>query len=171
MDCVRTSVRLGAARVTCVYRRDEANMPGSKREVKNARDEGVEFLFNRQPLAVEADSGCASGVRVVETELGPADAGGRRAPSAIAGSETVLAADVVILAFGFRASPDAWLQEHAVALDPDGRVRAAGFAQPYQTSNPKIFAGGDNVRGADLVVTAVHDGREAGDAIARMLAT
>jgi glutamate synthase (NADPH) small chain len=173
MDCVRTSIRLGAASVICAYRRDEANMPGSKREVKNARDEGVQFLFNRQPLGVESTgsngSTRASGVRVVETALGPPGPGGRRAPTPIAGSETTLDADVVILAFGFRASPADWMAEHGVALEGDGRVRASGFALPYQTSNPKIFAGGDNVRGADLVVTAVHDGREAGEAIARML--
>jgi glutamate synthase (NADPH/NADH) small chain len=148
-------------------------MPGSKREVKNAIDEGVQFLFNRQPLQIEADGSGGSqqvrGVRVVQTELGPPDASGRRSPAAIAGSETLMPADVVILAFGFRASPADWMTRHAVALEPDGRVRAQGHALPYQTSNPKIFAGGDNVRGADLVVTAVHDGREAGEAIARML--
>jgi glutamate synthase (NADPH/NADH) small chain len=164
MDCVRTSIRLGAARVTCTYRRDEANMPGSRREVKNARDEGVEFLFNRQPLAIEP-----GGVRVVETTLGPADAGGRRAPIAIAGSETVLEADAVILAFGFRASPAPWFAEHGIATGSDGRVRADGHALPGQTGNPKIFAGGDNVRGADLVVTAVKDGRDAGESIAKLL--
>lgn len=190
MDCVRTAIRLGAAHVRCVYRRDEANMPGSRREVKNARDEGVQFLFNRQPLAIEASGSdasartgiatsdpaagtlarpCATGVRVIETTLGAPDANGRRAPTLVPGSETVLEADLVILAFGFRASPAPWLAEHGIGLEDDGRVRAAGFALPYQTSNPKIFAGGDNVRGADLVVTAVHDGRDAGEAIARLL--
>jgi glutamate synthase (NADPH) small chain len=188
MDCVRTSVRLGAASVTCTYRRDEANMPGSRREVKNARDEGVQFLFNRQPLQIVARGAqehavamhghgggasvarlCAGGVRVVETALGAPDGAGRRAPQPVAGSEATLEADVVILAFGFRASPAPWLAGHGVALEADGRVRAAGQAWPFQTTHPKIFAGGDNVRGADLVVTAVHDGREAGEAIARML--
>jgi glutamate synthase (NADPH/NADH) small chain len=173
MDCVRTSIRLGASRVVCAYRRDEANMPGSRREVKNARDEGVEFLFNRQPLSIESSGGNgtarASGVRMIETTLGPADAGGRRAPIEVAGSETVVAADVVILAFGFRASPAAWMAEHGIALGNDGRIAAQGNGLPYQTANSKIFAGGDNVRGADLVVTAVHDGREAGEAIAKML--
>ncbi|MBB5207528.1 FAD-dependent oxidoreductase [Chiayiivirga flava] len=170
MDCVRTSVRLGAMQVTCVYRRDEANMPGSRREVKNARDEGVGFVFNRQPLAIEHDAdGNLAGVRVIETRLGPPDAKGRRSAEPVEGSEQLIAADVVILAFGFRASPAAWLGEHGVDLEADGRVRAV--APKYQTSNPKIFAGGDNVRGADLVVTAVHDGREAGEAIARYLAS
>ena len=169
MDCVRTSVRLGAASVTCAYRRDESNMPGSRREVKNAREEGVQFLFNRQPLEVLADAqGCVNGVRMVETRLGPADARGRQAAEAVAGSEQVLEAERVILAFGFRASPDAWMAEHGVALNDDGRVLLNG-ALPYQTSNPKIFAGGDNVRGADLVVTAVQDGRDAGLAIVRAL--
>ena len=173
MDCVRTSIRLGAASVICAYRRDDANMPGSRREVKNARDEGVAFLYNRQPLAIEATGSNGSarlrGVWIMETTLGTADAKRRRSPTAIPGSETLLEADVVILAFGFRASPASWMGEHGIELEADGRVRANGFSLPYQTSNPRIFAGGDNVRGADLVVTAVHDGREAGEAIARML--
>jgi glutamate synthase (NADPH/NADH) small chain len=164
MDCVRTSVRLGAAQVACVYRRDEANMPGSRREVKNARDEGVEFLFNRQPLAIEAE-----GVRVVETTLGPADADGRRMPMTLPDSDTLLSADTVILAFGFRASPAPWFARHGIDTGGDGRVRVGDAGVPYRTAHPKIFAGGDNVRGADLVVTAVKDGRDAGNAIAKML--
>jgi glutamate synthase (NADPH) small chain len=168
MDCVRSAVRLGARSVTCVYRRDEAAMPGSRREVANARDEGVEFLFNRQPLAIEGGTE-VSGVRLVETVLGAPDASGRRSAEPVPGSESVLEADVVLLAFGFRASPADWLAEHDVALHDDGRVRI-GAGLPYQTSNPRIFAGGDNVSGADLVVTAVRDGRDAGDAIARWLA-
>lgn len=171
MDCVRTSVRLGAAQVTCAYRRDEENMPGSRREVKNARDEGVGFVFNRQPIAIEHDeNGQLRGVRVAETRLGAPDAKGRRSAEIIEGSEELLPADAVILAFGFRPSPAAWLSEHDVALETDGRIKAQEGTLRYQTSNPKIFAGGDNVRGADLVVTAVHDGREAGLSIARYLA-
>ena len=163
MDCVRTSIRLGAAQVTCAYRRDEANMPGSRREVKNARDEGVEFLFNRQPLAIETE-----GVRVVETTLGPADADGRRMPMTVPDSETLLHADAVILAFGFRASPAPWFAKHGIDTGGDGRVRVGDEGVAYRTAHPKIFAGGDNVRGADLVVTAVKDGRDAGNAIAKM---
>jgi glutamate synthase (NADPH) small chain len=163
MDCVRTSVRLGASLVSCVYRRDEAAMPGSRREVKNARDEGVSFLFNRQPLGIEGSTH-ASGVRVGETR----SSGRNASAELVAGSEEVLDADIVITAFGFRPSPAAWLEEHGVTLQDGGRVSVAG-GLPYQTSNPRIFAGGDNVRGADLVVTAVHDGRDAGVAIARML--
>ncbi|WP_290890113.1 FAD-dependent oxidoreductase [Arenimonas sp.] len=168
MDCVRSAIRLGAAEVSCAYRRGEADMPGSRREVKNAREEGVRFLFNRQPLAIEAglrvDGGQqVSGVRVVETRA----SGGRGQPAEhVPGSEAVLPADVVILAFGFRASPAAWWADFGLALTPEGRVVTDATGA---TSHPKLFAGGDNVRGADLVVTAVHDGREAGVAIARRL--
>ncbi len=163
MDCVRTSIRLGASAVSCIYRRDETAMPGSRREVKNARDEGVSFVFNRQPLAITG-SGHATGVKVAETRTAARDV----TAEVVSGSEEVLGADVVITAFGFRPSPAAWLVEHGVALQDGGRVAVAG-GLPYQTSNPRIFAGGDNVRGADLVVTAVHDGRDAGVAIAKML--
>jgi len=163
MDCVRSALRLGAAQVTCAYRRGEADMPGSRREVKHARDEGVQFLFHRQPLAIEGE-GAVAGVRVATTAVG---ADGRLVLEP--GSEQVLAADVVILSFGFRASPAPWWGEHGIALDASGRIRTTGPAGA--TSHPKVYAGGDNVRGADLVVTAVHDGREAAYAIARTLAT
>jgi glutamate synthase (NADPH/NADH) small chain len=171
MDCVRSAIRLGAASVTCVYRRDEEDMPGSRREVNNARDEGVNFLFNRQPVAIEVDpsrSDRAAGVRLARTESGEPDAQGRRACRVLEGAETSLSADIVLMAFGFRASPEAWFDDYGLERDRSDLLQVGGRL-PYQTSNPKVFAGGDNVRGADLVVTAVHDGREAGDAIARML--
>lgn len=167
MDCVRTAVRQGAARVTCVYRRDEANMPGSRREVKNARDEGVQFLFNRQPVAIEG-AGQVRGVRVVETRLGSPDARGRRSPENVPGSESMIEADAVILAFGFRPDPPPWLTEHGIALANDGAI-AWSPGVPFRTTHPRVYAGGDAVRGADLVVTAVADGRDAGQAIARAL--
>lgn len=166
MDCNRTSVRLGAASVTCAYRRDEADMPGSRREVQNARDEGVEFLFNRQPIAIIGD-GKVEAVRVVETRPGPADANGRRWPEPIPGSEQDLPADVVIMAFGFRPNPPGWLTELGVETQPDGRARVD--AVRFVSANPKVFAGGDMVRGADLVVTAVFEGREAAKAILQTL--
>jgi len=169
MDCNRTAIRLGAASVTCVYRRDEASMPGSRREVQNSRDEGVRFLFNRQPVEIVGGERVAR-VRVTATRL-IVDAGGRTRPEVIAGSEQVLDADVVIVAFGFRPSPPAWCEEFRIALDAGGRVRVGGEGKlPFQTTNPRVFAGGDNVRGADLVVRAVHDGREAAKAIVAMLA-
>ena len=169
MDCVRTAIRMDADSVTCVYRRDEANMPGSRREVKYARDEGVQFLFNRQPLQIMQEAGRAQGVRVVETTL-MADSSGRAKPQLVAGSEQVLEADVVILAFGFRASPPAWCDEFGIARDASGKlVVGTNGSLPLQTSNPKVFAGGDAVRGADLVVRAVYDGREAAKAILQQM--
>ncbi|MET0549613.1 MAG: FAD-dependent oxidoreductase [Xanthomonas sp.] len=173
MDCVRSAIRLGAAKVTCAYRRDEANMPGSAREVANAREEGVRFLFNRQPLAVEADAaGNLVGVRVVQTRLGEPDARGRQAAVPVEGSESLLDADVVIIAFGFSPSVPEWLAAQGVEGTANGRILAGGSEPdgdgrlPYQTTNPKLFAGGDAVRGADLVVTAVAEGRDAAASIA-----
>jgi len=161
MDCNRTAIRQGAAGVVCAYRRDEENMPGSRREVWNAREEGVEFLFNRQPIEIVGTTR-VEGVRMVETRLGEPDAGGRRRPEPVPGSETVLPADAVIIAFGFRPSPPAWLADLGVELHPDGRVRVEPTGRfRFQTTQPKVFAGGDMVRGSDLVVTAVYEGREA----------
>lgn len=170
MDCVRTAVRLGASAVSCVYRRDEASMPGSAREVKHAREEGVEFVFHRQPLEILDDGhGHVRGVRVIATEL-VADGHGRPRPQNVPGSEAEIEADVVIQSFGFLPSPPDWLAAHGVTLERNGRVvTGADGALPLQTANPRIFAGGDNVRGADLVVRAVYDGREAAASIERML--
>ena len=165
MDCNRTAIRQGATAVTCAYRRDQANMPGSRKEVKNAKDEGVKFLFNRQPVAIVGEDK-VEGVKVVETRLGEPDAQGRRSPEPIPGSEEVLPADAVIIAFGFRPSPADWFVDQQVATDAQGRVIAPEqAAYPFQTSNPKIFAGGDMVRGSDLVVTAIWEGRQAAEGI------
>jgi glutamate synthase (NADPH) small chain len=163
MDCNRTSVRQQAASVTCVYRRDEANMPGSRREVANAKEEGVKFLFNRQPVAIVGKDK-VEGVRVVETRLGAPDAKGRRRPEEVPGSEQIIPADRVVIAFGFRPSPAPWLQDFGVQTHADGRIAITPKSK-FQTSNPKIFAGGDMVRGSDLVVTAVYEGREAAEGI------
>jgi len=161
MDCNRTAIRQGAASVTCTYRRDEENMPGSRRDYRNSREEGVRFLFNRQPVAIEG-SGRVSGVRVVETRLGAPGPKGRRVAEPIPGTETVIEADAVIVAFGFLPSPAPWFAEHGIGLEPDGRVRVlTRGARRFSTTNPKVFAGGDMVRGSDLVVTAVFEGREA----------
>jgi len=167
MDCVRTSIRQGATNVICAYRRDEANMPGSRREVKNAREEGVDFQFNLQPLGVEIDgSGKVIGVKMVRTEMGPADAAGRQQAQPVAGSEHVIAADAVILAFGFRPHNMPWLDAFNVEFDATGRIVAPEAAEiAFQTSHPKIFAGGDAVRGSDLVVTAIAEGRKAAEGI------
>ncbi len=165
MDCLRTSIRQGAESVTCAYRRDEENMPGSKREVANAREEGVKFLFNRQPIAIVGEDR-VTGVKVVETRLGAPDANGRRSPEPIPGSEEVLPADAVLIAFGFRPSPSPWFAEAGIQVDGQGRVSAAEQQKyKFQTSNPKVFAGGDMVRGSDLVVTAIWEGRQAAEGI------
>ena len=163
MDCVRSSVRQGATEVTCAYRRDEANMPGSPREVQNAKEEGVNFQFNLQPLDIAVDdSGKAIGVKFVKTELGAPDANGRRSPQPIEGSEFVMEADAVVIAFGFLPSPPQWMLDAGVDIDGKGRVIAQDNSEfALQTTNNNIFAGGDMVLGSDLVVTAVDQGRKA----------
>jgi len=163
MDCVRTSIRQHATEVTCAYRRDEANMPGSPREVQNAKEEGVSFQFNLQPLDIAVDAnGKACGVKFVRTQLGKADVKGRRSPEPIAGSEFIMEADAVVIAFGFLPSPPQWMKDAGVELDPRGRVIAIDNSEfALQTSKKNIFAGGDMVLGSDLVVTAVDQGRKA----------
>ncbi|MCB7502295.1 formate-dependent uric acid utilization protein AegA [Enterobacter roggenkampii] len=167
MDCVRTALRHGAATVTCAYRRDEANMPGSKKEVQNAREEGASFEFNVQPVELTLDpNGKVNGIRMLRTALGEPDAQGRRRPVPVAGSEFVMAADAVIMAFGFNPHAMPWLQAQGVETDDWGRIVASVESRyRYQTTNPQIFAGGDAVRGADLVVTAMAEGRHAAQGI------
>lgn len=167
MDCVRTALRHGAANVTCAYRRDEANMPGSKKEVKNAKEEGAAFEFNVQPVELTlASDGRVNGIRMLRTTLGEPDAQGRRRPVPVAGSEFVMPADAVIMAFGFTPHAMPWLQVQGVETDDWGRIIASVEGRyRHQTSNPKIFAGGDAVRGADLVVTAMAEGRHAAQGI------
>jgi glutamate synthase (NADPH/NADH) small chain len=163
MDCVRTSIRQKATEVTCAYRRDEANMPGSPREVQNAKEEGVNFQFNIQPLDIAVDeNGKACGVKFVKTQLGSADAKGRRSPEPIEGSEFIMKADAVVIAFGFLPSPPQWMKDAGVELDSRGRVIAVDNSEfALQTTKQNIFAGGDMVLGSDLVVTAVDQGRKA----------
>ncbi|MGM0912980.1 MAG: FAD-dependent oxidoreductase [Pseudomonadota bacterium] len=165
MDCNRTSVRQGATSVTCAYRRDEENMPGSRKEVANAREEGVEFLFNRQPVAVVGE-GRVEGVKVVRTRMGEPDENGRRRPEVVPGSEEVIPADAVVVAFGFQPDPPEWFATAGVEVDERDRVKAAEQSEfAFQTSHEKIFAGGDMVRGSDLVVTAIYEGRQAAEGI------
>ncbi|MDN0082138.1 FAD-dependent oxidoreductase [Crenobacter sp. SG2305] len=164
MDCNRTSIRQGAESVICAYRRDEANMPGSKREVGNAKEEGVEFLWNRQPLGIEQAADGSLRLKLAETRLGAADAKGRRNAEVVPGSEQVLECDHVIVAFGFQAERQSWFDQAQIETDPRGRTVAKSCGEhKFQTSNPKIFAGGDQVRGADLVVRAVFEGRQAAE--------
>jgi len=165
MDCNRTAIRQGAKTVQCAYRRDEENMPGSRREVNNSREEGVEFLWNRQPIEVVGDDK-VTGIKVVTTALGEPDENGRRRPEPIAGSEEIIPADAVVIAFGFRPSPAPWFADFGIDVNNWGGVVApADGHYAYQTTNEKVFAGGDMVRGSDLVVTAVWEGRQAGEGI------
>jgi glutamate synthase (NADPH) small chain len=169
MDCNRTAIRQGAASVSCTYRRDEDNMPGSRRDYKNSKEEGVAFLFNRQPIEI-VGTDRVQGVKLVETRLGLPDARGRRVPEVVPGTEETIEADAVIIAFGFLPNPPDWFAAQQIALHSNGRVRVSGTPQHrFQTTNPKIFAGGDMVRGSDLVVTAVFEGREAAEGILRYL--
>ena len=140
-------------------------MPGSAREVHNAKEEGVEFLWNRQPVEIIGD-GKVEGVKVITTRLGEPDERGRRRPEPVPGSEEIIPADRVIIAFGFRPSPADWFSEFNITLDEWNRVKAPESGEySYQTSNEKVFAGGDMVRGSDLVVTAVFEGRNAAEGI------
>ena len=165
MDCNRTAIRQGAKSVKCLYRRDEENMPGSKREVKNAKEEGVQFEFNIQPIDIVGDDK-VKGVKIVKTQLGEPDQNGRRVPLPIPGSETIYDADAVIIAFGFRASPSDWFDDFSIDTHKNGLVVAEEHQEfQFQTSNKKIFSGGDMVRGSDLVVTAIWEGREAAKSI------
>ncbi|WP_039057635.1 formate-dependent uric acid utilization protein YgfT [Enterobacter sp. Bisph1] len=163
MDCLRTAVRRGAASVTCAYRRDERSMPGSKKEVTNAREEGVNFEFNVQPQSIERNgAGQVSAVRMIRTQMGEPGPDGRRRPQPIAGSEFELPADVLIMAFGFQAHDMPWLRGFGVDRDRWGNIVTGGKGRATrQTSHDKIFAGGDVVTGADLVVTAMAAGRQA----------
>ena len=169
MDCNRTAIRQGANSVSCLYRRDEKNMPGSRREVVNAQEEGVKFEFNTQPIAIIGNDK-VEGVKTIQTKLGIPDQNGRRVPVPIPGSEKIYPADEVVIAFGFRASPADWFKDFNIKINNAGLVEASEKQElKFQTSNPKIFSGGDMVRGSDLVVTAIWEGREAAKSIIQFI--
>jgi len=164
MDCVRTAIRQGAESVHCIYRRDRENMPGSQKEVDHAMKEGVKFEFNTQPVSLVHKNQRLTGLKIARTRLVRPQDGGRARPQLIEGSEEIFPATALIFAFGYRASPPAWLEALNVETKENGLVRI-GSRLPGQTSNPAIFAAGDMVRGADLVVTAIADAREAAQSI------
>ncbi len=168
MDCLRSALRVGAAEAVCIYRRDLANMPGSRKEYYNAIEEGAQFLFLTNPIALEADGhGNVAGVRCTKMELGEPDFSGRRKPRVVPNSEFTIAADLVIVAYGFDPVPffpDSDLA--AVAVNDWGAIRVD---ESQMTNVPGVFAGGDVVRGASLVVHAVRDGRKAASGIHRYL--
>jgi glutamate synthase (NADPH/NADH) small chain len=160
MDCVRTSVRQGAKSVKCLYRRDRANMPGSQREVGHAEEEGVEFVWLSAPEAFDAVAeGRVSGVRAARMRLGAPDASGRRAPEPDPGSEFVLEADLVIKALGFDPEDlPAMFDAPELGVNRWGTLRVDN--KSMMTSLEGVFAAGDIVRGASLVVWAIRDGRD-----------
>ena len=163
-DCVRTAVRLGAEEVTCLYRRTEAEMPGRIEERTHAKEEGVKYVFLAAPLRFIGDQdGKVTGVECIEMELGEPDASGRPRPVAKAGSESIVPADTVVMAVGY------WTDEEFAKAVPGLEAQKGGRIiidpETGETSVPGLFAGGDSVRGADLVVTAVADGRRAAEAI------
>ncbi len=166
MDCVRTSVREGAETVKCLYRRDEKNMPGSKKEVVNAKEEGVEFVFNVSPKSIKVEKDLAVAVELLQTKMSEADASGRQKVVSVDGSEYLEEADVVILALGFSPEVPAFLKELNVETNSWGGIV---IDSNYKTSNKKVYAGGDCRRGAHLAVTAAVDGREAAKAIIKEL--
>ncbi|HHL21291.1 MAG TPA: NAD(P)-dependent oxidoreductase, partial [Aliiroseovarius sp.] len=165
MDCVRTALRQGATSVKCLYRRDRANMPGSAREVQNAEEEGAEFVWLSAPAGFTGDP--VTGVMVQEMQLGAPDASGRRAPEPVAGAIHVEEADLVIKALGFSPEdlPAEW-HEPDLPITDWGTLKA-GF-NTGATELADVWAAGDIMRGASLVVWAIRDGRAAAaDILAR----
>jgi len=162
MDCVRTAIRQGATSVKCLYRRDRDNMPGSQREVANAEEEGVEFVWLSAPKGFEGDP--VAGVEVSKMRLGAPDATGRRMPELIDGADYVEDADMVIKALGFSPEdlPTLWGAED-LPVTRWGTVMADPFTG--KTAMDGVYAAGDIVRGASLVVWAIRDGRDAATAI------
>ena len=165
MDCVRTALREQAKSVKCLYRRDAHNMPGSRKEYKNAKEEGVEFEFYASPKEVlKNENGEVVGVRMVKTQLSEPDESGRQRVEEISGSEFTVPADVVIFALGFDPVAYPFLAENGIETDKWGGIIVD---ENYETTKPGVYAGGDCHRGADLVVTAVRDGREAAKAMVK----
>jgi glutamate synthase (NADPH/NADH) small chain len=163
MDCVRTAVRQGANSVKCLYRRDQANMPGSMREVKNAQEEGVEFVWLSAPEAFLGDAS-VTGVRAVRMHLGLPDASGRQSVEPLAGSHFNLKADLVIKALGFDPEDlPRMFNEPGLDVNRWGTLKVNH--RSFMTALPGVFAAGDIVRGASLVVWAIRDGRDAAEKI------
>ena len=170
MDCLRTAIRCGAHEAICIYRRDLENMPGSRREYLNAVEEGAQFMFLTNAISL---SGNAAGevceARCVRMELGEPDAKGRRKPRAIPGSEFSLPIDVVLIAYGFDPVP-------IFAAGNSDKIEVNKWSgvivdENQMTSVPGVFAGGDLVRGPDLVVRAVRDSRKAAAGIHKYLSS
>ena len=169
MDCLRTAIRWGARETICLYRRDEADMPCSKHEYENAKEEGARFLFRTAPVEVLGDAaGQVAGLRVVRTEFGPAEPGGRRPFTVQPGTESIIEADWVVPALGFDPLPCPHSSDFSQL-----KVNEWGglvVDENLMTSIPGIFAGGDIVRGPSLVLHAVRDARKAASSVDAFLA-
>jgi glutamate synthase (NADPH/NADH) small chain len=170
MDCLRTAIRSGAREAVCLYRRDLANMPGSRKEYVNALEEGAQFRFLTNPIALIGNAaGSVAAVRCLRMELGAADASGRRSPRPVPDSEFEIPAELVLVAYGFDPMPFPAASDLAqVATDKWGGFR---IDENQMTNLPGVFAGGDSVRGPSLVVHAVRDARKAAQGIHRYLTT
>jgi glutamate synthase (NADPH/NADH) small chain len=167
MDCVRTAVRQKAKSVSCLYRRDKANMPGSAREVTNAEEEGVKFIWLSSPKVFEGNEKVEK-VVVNKMRLGEPDSSGRQSPKIIEGSEEVLNADLVIEALGFEPEEIPKLfNEPDLQVTKWGTIKAD--LKTLKTNIKGVFAAGDIVRGASLVVWAIRDGRDAAKGISQYL--
>jgi len=167
MDCVRTALRQEAKEVTCLYRRDKHNMPGSKKEFKNARDEGVKFVYNVSPKEIVVNNDFeAIGIVMQKTILGEPDSSGRSSIEIIKGSEFKVDANVIIFALGFTPSKPDFLASNGIEINKWGEIETG---DDYQTSKLGVYAGGDCKRGSDLVVTAAKEGKEAAGFIAKSL--
>jgi len=168
MDCVRTAVRQGARSVTCLYRRDRANMPGSDREVSHAEEEGVIFEWLAAPRAITGEALAAAGLKAARMRLGPPDSSGRQGPEEIPGGDFDLAADLVIKALGFDPEDlPAAFGAPDLAVTRWGTLKAD--FRTMATSIPGVFAAGDIVRGASLVVWAIKDGRDVAESMHRYM--
>ncbi len=168
MDCLRTAKREGAKSVTCLYRRDEKNMPGSKKEYKNAMEEGVDFTFFVSPKEIILnEDGQAVAVELVKTTLGAKDESGRQRMEELKGSEHRVNADVIIMSLGFDPVVPPFLAENGIETNSWGGIIIN--EETHETTTAGIYAGGDCFRGADLVVTAAYDGREAARSITQSL--
>jgi len=166
MDCVRTSLREKASSVNCLYRRDANSMPGSRKEYINAKEEGVDFNFYSSPKNLIVEDGKITAIEMVKTQLVENDSSGRAKIEEIKDSEFIIKADIVIFALGFDSVKYPFLEENGIKTD---KWNGIVVDNNYETTLDGVFAGGDCHRGADLVVTAVKDGREAAKAIVKRL--
>lgn len=167
MDCLRTSLRQGAKSVKCLYRRDKYNMPGSKKEFKNSKEEGAIFTYNASPKEIVVNSSNeVIAIEMQKTMLSAKDASGRASVEVVKGSEFRVEADVVIFALGFSSSTPDFLAENGIEVNKWGSIEVD---KNYETSKSGVYAGGDCKRGSDLVVTAAAEGKDAAEAIIKSL--